>query len=90
MARNANQKIHAPDGTAPLHHSFQRQGFFAQVNAARIRCQRNIQAIIDQDARGGRARFRNRETRKFDKSTRLKILLSNLNPARSGWQLRGE
>ena len=83
MAGNANQKIQPSGGAAPLSYNFQRQGFLAEVNSRGIRGQRDIQPVIDQNARGGRARFGNRETRKLHKRSRIEILLPNLNPAGS-------
>ena len=54
------------------------------MNSRGIRGQRHIQPVVDQNTRGGRARFGNRETRDLYKSARIEILLTNLNPAGSG------
>jgi len=50
------------------------------MNPCRTRGQRDIHPVIDQNTHRARARFSNRETRKLHKSSRIKILLANLNP----------
>ena len=83
-------KIQPAGRAAPLGHDFERQGFLPEMNSRSIRGQRDVQPVIDQNTRGGRTRFCNRKTRQFDKSARFEILLTNLNPACSQPQPRGE
>ncbi len=80
MAGNANQKIQSARGAAPFGYGFDRQGFLPEMNSPGIRRQRGIQPVIDEYTRSSRARFGNCEPRKIHKSTRFKILLTNLNP----------
>jgi hypothetical protein len=84
MAGNSDQKIRQARGAAPLDYRFERQRFSPKVDSRGIRGQRDIQPVVDQDTRTCRARFSNRETRDLHKSARIKILLTNLNPAGSG------
>jgi hypothetical protein len=80
MAGNSNQKILSARGAPPFNNDFKRQGFFPEMNSSGIRCQRDIQPVIDQNTGSGPARFRDGEAREFQKSARLEMLLANLNP----------
>jgi hypothetical protein len=80
MAGDSNLKIHVPGAAAPLDHSFKRQGLLPQVNARSARSEGNIEPVVDQNTRLGRARLGNRKPREFRERAPAEIFLANLNP----------
>lgn len=84
MAGHPNQKIQSAGGSPPLSNNFDRHRFLPKVDARGIRGQRYIQPVIHQNARVGPARFSHSETRKFNHSATIQILLPNLNPSGAG------
>jgi hypothetical protein len=84
MAGNADQKIRPARGTPPLGYCFQWQGILPEVNSRRACGYGDVQAVVYQNMRIGRARFGNGEPREFHQWPRLEALLANLNPVGSG------
>jgi hypothetical protein len=81
VTRDADAKIQPASGAAPSGDLFDRQRFFSEMHSRCAGGQRHIQAIVDEDLHASRARLRNGKTRKLGEPARLKVLLTNLNPA---------
>ncbi len=83
MARRADTEIRALGATPPLRHHFYRQGCFPQVHPRRARRERDIQTVVDLDARSCAPCVSDCEAHEFQENARLKVLFANLNPVDS-------